>query len=79
MQGLDLELHLQNTIVDIYENVRFTPRWLILLHLFRVNAARWLAEASDLRVEETAVTVGSLSFLKGYNPIWIQIAVLILV
>ena len=31
-----------------------------------MNAARWLDEASDLRVEETAVTVGRLFSPKGY-------------
>ena len=39
------------------------------LHLFCVNAARRLDEASDLRVEKTAVTVGGLCSLKGYESL----------
>ena len=37
------------------------------LHLFGMNAARWLDEASDLKVEETAVNVSRLFSPRGYN------------
>ena len=36
-----------------------------------MNAARWLDETRDLRVEETAVTVGRLFSPKGYTVPWL--------